>query len=214
VDKEPQPRYCGDEFHQADALEWLDAMLPTSGALRELAAIHASPPCQRWSSITGVTGRPEDHPDLITPTRELLCETGLPYVIENVPMARRELRDPISLCGVALCPSIVKGGQRFVLRRHRLFETSFPILVPPCACSRLAGTVLGVYGGGTRQDTRAEANPGGGNTRKANLAQGQALMQMPWANRKELTQAIPPAYTELIGHQLMQHIEAQLKGAA
>src|SRR4051812_17294288 len=92
VDISPQPNYCGDGFIQVDAIDFLEYgadALPYT-----IHAIHASPPCQRWSSKTR---NPENHPDLITPMRELLEETGLPYVIENVP--RSPLVNPIQLCG-------------------------------------------------------------------------------------------------------------------
>src|SRR5262245_32328515 len=117
VDIAPQPNYPFT-FGEADALEYLKwIVLPSLGA-RKFAAIHASPPCQRWSTKTR---NPERHPDLIEPVRVLLESTGLPYVIENVPDA--PLRDPVQLCG----SSFGLGVQR-----HRSFETNFPLLVPDC----------------------------------------------------------------------------------
>lgn len=217
VDIRPQSRYCGDEFVQRDALELLRSAI--DGAYRwapdwldQFDAIHASPPCQHYSSITKVSGRSEDHPDLIGPTRELLVIAGLPYVIENVERARTWLRDPTVICGAACGLSIDDGGRRYRLKRHRLFETNWPLMAPRCACHP-SGEVLGVYGGGTRQDTRKRKNLTGGNTNKANRRQAQALMEMPWATREEMNLAVPPAYTELIGHQLMQHIRATRREA-
>lgn len=97
VDLHDQPRYCGDEFAQGDAVDWLRLYLEDGVVLgHELAAIHASPPCPRYSTITPNASRGK-HPDLIAETRELLKATGLPYVIENVVGA--PLHNPIRLCG-------------------------------------------------------------------------------------------------------------------
>jgi len=118
VDIEPQPNYCGDEFEQADALQVLHLLDP-----REFDAIHASPPCQRYSKSTAWRGDRQDHPDLIAPVRDALNETGLPWVIENVRQA------PISACFM-LCGSMFNLG----MRRHRFFETNWAplILTQPC----------------------------------------------------------------------------------
>ncbi len=84
VDIERQPRYCGDQFIQADALEYLTALIE-SGGIAEFDAVHASPPCQGYSATKVL--KPVDHPMLIEDTRRLLQASGLPYVIENVPGA-------------------------------------------------------------------------------------------------------------------------------
>lgn len=211
VDHEPQSHYPF-RFRQADAIRNLRSLLHGGTVdehgeigLDEIDAFHASPPCQRWSPSTVISGDPGAHPDLIELTRDLFEETGKPYVIENVPRAGGELRNPVTLCGAAYCPTIEEDGVRYYLKRHRLFETSFPVLVAPCACSRARGTILGIYGGGTRQASRRDG--GGGNTAKANLAQARSLMGIEWMNRKELTQAIPPAYTEHLGGYLAEHLD-------
>jgi DNA (cytosine-5)-methyltransferase 1 len=115
VDIEPQPNYCGDEFHQADALAF---------PLDEADAIHASPPCQAHSSIAKQqrARRPGayDHPDLVDATRDRLVAAGVPYVIENVVGA--PLLNHVQLCGSSFGLDV---------RRHRLFECSFPVLAPP-----------------------------------------------------------------------------------
>lgn len=212
VDKKPQPRYCGDEFHQADvtnvAYHLRDGWIIDDDFriyLGEFDAVHASPPCQRFSSVTATSGNPEDHPELVAPTRRRLIESGRPYVIENVE--RAPLINPVTMCGAAYCPSIVENGERFRLKRHRLFEASFPVMVSPCMCSSGAGTVLGLYGGGTRLDRSPDANPGGGNTAKANAAQGRALMGIDWMTRDEMCQAIPPSYTRHIGEYLLASLD-------
>jgi DNA (cytosine-5)-methyltransferase 1 len=205
VDIEPQPHYPF-RFVCADALtilEWVvrDGSFIAGCRAVEPVAVHASPPCQASSSLRALSPHIQ-YPELIPPTRELLVELGLPYVIENVVGAK--LHNPVTICGTTYCPTIVDDGKRYRIQRHRLFETNFPVMVEPCTCSPGRGTVLGIYGGGTRQDTRAEANPGGGNTSKANKAQASALMGIDWMTRTEMCQAIPPAYTEAIGAYLMR----------
>src|SRR6201986_750351 len=96
VDIEPQPNYPF-EFVQADALNfawmWSDAY----------DAIHASPPCQHDTTMNNrYPDAAARHPDLIGPTKELLRQIGLPFVVETVGGARRKLNHPIVLCARAL----------------------------------------------------------------------------------------------------------------
>ncbi len=186
VDLAPQPHYPF-EFIQADALIVLGALNDGAYYEERIDAIHASPPCQLWSSTTPDRS---EHVDLITPLRPLLEATGLPYVIENVPGA--PLVNPVVLCGSSFGLKV---------RRHRLFETNWPLLVPPCSHGQ-QGQPVGVYGEGSSKGQKRG--------RKAdNEAEVLAVMEMPWADRAGATQAIPPAYTELIGHQLMSHLKAR-----
>ena len=113
VDIEPQPKYPF-QFVQADALEYLAA----HG--HEFDFIHASPPCQGYSHLTPAKNK-ADHERMIPAVRELMIKTGKPWVIENVAGARKELRDPVMLC-----------GSMFGLRtqRHSFFETSRPVTAP------------------------------------------------------------------------------------
>lgn len=194
VDIKPQKHYPF-EFHQADALEYL------AEHGREFDAIHASPPCQAYSVLTKQWGRSKSHPDLVGPTRDILIGLRLPYVIENVEGA--PLVNPIKLCGT----SFGLGSGTRELRRHRLFELGwFEILmVPPCAHGTRPQTitVVGGAGGKSRRDTR-DGKP------FANTADRLEAMGTPWMNGSEVVEAIPPAYTEWIGRQLM----AQLHRAA
>ena len=190
VDLYEQPDYPFD-FWQGDALalfyseEWADK--------HDLFhAVHASPPCQFFSAATPEAARSR-YRDLLTPMRSLIRRTGLPYVIENVERARPAMHDPVTICGSSL-------GLR--VRRHRLFETNWPLIVPPCAHGQ-QGQPVGVYGEGSSKSQKRG--------RKADTeAEVLAVMEMPWTDRKGATQAIPPAYTELIGHQLLQHLEARV----
>ncbi len=185
VDIRPQPNYPF-EFVQADLSQGLDIE-------GDFDAVHASPPCQRWTRSKNA----EQHPDLIWPTRAQLETTGLPYVIENV------VRAPLLIAAV-LCGS--SFGLR--VRRHRAFETSFPLgLVPPCA--HTGHEFITVAGGGPNPASfnRGPNATGGPDRKPRNLADALGALGVDWKmTRAEANEAIPPAYTELIGHQLLQHI--------
>ena len=119
VDSEPQPRYPF-EFHQADALEFLDDLdIHGNGWGGSFDVIHASPPCQRYAAVTRWRGDHLDHPDLLGPTFELLTAMSIPWIVENVPEA---IPDPdLMLCGSMF---------NLTVRRHRHFRSSLP-LTPP-----------------------------------------------------------------------------------
>lgn len=198
VDVAPQPSYPFP-FVQADALEFLrDVLRREPGTIAD--AVHASPPCQAHvrglSAVNRSLGRSVRYVDLIAPTRDLLVELGLPYVIENVVGA--PLIDPVQLCGSSF---------GLDLRRHRLFECSFPALVPPCAHgwqtprfrsldARLhargkLASVVGVHG---------HLNYAGERELR------ERAMGIDWMAPDELAESIPPAYTECLGEQLRAHV--------
>lgn len=179
VDNRPQPRYPF-AFHQGDALEFV------AKHGREYDAIVASPPCQGYSATRTLWRR--DHPKLLATVRAALRATGRPYVIENVEGARKEMIGPVMLCGAAFGLKVY---------RHRLFECSYFLLVPPHGAHR--SKVL---------NRRYAADwdgfvtvTGGGNSTKAIAARA---MGIDWMTRDELSQAIPPAYTEFIGAALIR----------
>ena len=184
VDNRPQPHYCGDEFVQADALEYAAA----HG--REFDAIHASPPCQAYSTFTPLTYR-RNHADLIASTRELLQVTGKPYVIENVGGARYLLNNPFMLCG-----SMVG----LPIWRHRYFELwpSILLLVPPCRHD-FKPVLITDHGG-------PNANGPGKPRKRTPVSVKRDAIGIDWMTEAELTEAIPPAYTFYIGTQLMQRL--------
>lgn len=191
VDRNPQPSYPFT-FVQADAVTY-----PLDG----FDAYHASPPCQRWSSNTPVSGDPMSHPDLITPLRERFKDTGKLYVIENVP--RAPLLHPVLLCGVERGLRLGK----YVLRRHRLFEANWSLWSRGCGCYRGDGVTLGVYGGGTSTKER-NPNTKGGRPYKGRGDERKRIMGMEWcATNAEVNEAIPPAYTEWIGKQLLAALD-------
>lgn len=183
VDIRRQPNYPFP-FVQGDAIH-----PPVD--LARFDAIHASPPCQRYSAITPTKIR-DQHPDLYEPTRDLLVANGRPWVIENV------MGSPYRQ-GAVLCGSMF--GKRF--RRHRMFEASFAMLTPSCD-HRGQGPVVGVYGHGGRVDwTKSDASRG----QMAPTKAFGPLMDMDWAHWREVAQAVPPVYTEFVGAFLMDALE-------
>ena len=200
VDIKPQPRYPF-EFWQQDALWTLEEQNKIGEEWGwKFDAIHASPPCQAHTALA-VMWNAREHENLIPQTRELLEATGLPYVIENVEGA--PLNEPVRICGA----SVGLGTATHELRRHRLFETNWSLMVPPCAHS--GRPTLGVYGDHARDRRRSRSVENGQFRAAEGLAMAREAFDMPWGNWRELSQAIPPTYTELIGHQLLAHIRAE-----
>jgi DNA (cytosine-5)-methyltransferase 1 len=196
VDIRPQPNYPF-EFVQDDALGVLsdpDSWLKTKRGVQYFDAIHASPPCQLFSAYQRANKRQGEHQNLIPVTRELLEGTRLPYVIENVPGA--PLKDPITVCGVSA------GLQ---VRRHRLFESNVSLMAPPCACG---GWQPARFDRGSRHIRPNDRRTVAVGEWRIPLSIQEKAMGIDWMTMPELSQAIPPAYTELIGHQLMQHVKA------
>lgn len=188
VDIEPQPNYPF-EFHHADALTF-----PLDG----FDAAHASPPCPAYSTMTN--RRPSRQPKLIGPVRDMLAATALPYVIENVAGARRYMRSPLMLHG---------GHFGLGVYRPRLFESNVMLMAPtPASPPKNAAAVYG-KNDGRRIWTRTD----GSELRAASLQEARVAMGMPWATWNGVREAIPPAYTEHIGHQLISFVEHQLADA-
>lgn len=163
-------------------------------------AIHASPPCQFASEITP---DPSRHLNLIPATRDLLLASGRPFVIENVDGAKAHLREPVMLCG----SMFGLGTATHRLERHRWFEVH-GFTLPRPACAHDGRPVIGVYGGHAR-DRGGKARSGGktGVTRdfvgQSQLALAREALGMNWGTLGELSEAIPPAYTEWIGRHLL-----------
>lgn len=183
VDIEPQPNYPF-EFIQADWFEYMREHW------REYDAFHISPPCQRYSEQTNPAYK-DKHPDLIAPSRRLLLETGRPYVIENVEGALKELISPIKLCGTMF---------GLPIWRHRLFECpSIPFFfVPPC--KHIGRPILITGMGSTPRKDK------GGVRYKSPVAEKRTAIGIDWMTTEEITEAIPPAFTEFIGKHLMAHL--------
>lgn len=180
VDIKPQPRYPFT-FVLGDALRYA----AEHGS--EFDAIHASPPCQAYSVTKNFTSK-RDHPDLLALTRTRLQTTGKPWVIENVPGA--PMTAHYRLCGCLF------GLKR--LRRIRWFETSWTGFQfdGPHVHQKDVITVAG-------HDVPSHQRKFG---RSVTLDERKAAMGIDWMGRDELGQAIPPAYTEFVGLQLLTEI--------
>jgi DNA (cytosine-5)-methyltransferase 1 len=159
-------------------------------------AIHASPPCQNYSVTKAL--HTNEHAELIEPVRRLLARIGRPYVIENVEGARSSMINPVRLCGSSFGLDV---------RRHRLFETSWPVgLVPPCA-HYLQPEPIDITGTGGPA-AREPGQNGGIHRKPRNLAHARDAIGIDWMSRRELSQAIPPTYTQFIGEQLLAALNA------
>ena len=183
----PQPHYPY-EFVLADAMTY-----PLDG----FDVIHASPPCQAYSWVTPKRAK-SHHLDLLGLTRNRLANYS--YVIENVVGARNRMRDPVMLCGTMFGLKVI---------RHRLFECSWGIVWPPATCAHNGYVSHGDY-----------AAVYGHNSRGPRIGKGQRLpkptkeapawskaMAIDWMTLKELTQAVPPAYSEYLGKQMLKAME-------
>lgn len=178
VDINPQPHYCGDAFHQADALTF-----PLDG----YDFIWASPPCQRFSQQCRCRpGLNAIYPDLIAPMRDRLAKQPAPFVIENVKGA--PLLHPIMLCGTMF---------GLELYRHRYFECSFQARQPAHAAHTKRASRAGHWQPGTIVSVA-------GHCHLIQLA--RRAMGIDWTNRDELDEAIPPAYARFIGEQAIQFL--------
>lgn len=186
VDIKPQAHYPF-RLHIGDVLE------STPSVIRfHFDAIHASPPCQGYTTMNNRRGL-DNTPRLIGPVRELLEATGLPYVIENVEGAKRHMRNPIRLHG---------GHFGIGVYRPRFFESNIPLVAPPKAPRPMNAAAVYGKNDGRRVWTRKD----GTELRCASLDEARAAMEMPWADWDGVREAIPPAYTEYIGRQLLAHL--------
>lgn len=193
VDIEPMPRYPFT-FVQMDALEFLRKY-----GFQGFSAVHASPPCQAHSDLQKQSKI--SYPDFIGPTRAAFHTADIPWVIENVEGA--PLIAPVQLCGAA------HDFPELRVIRHRLFETSFPAVGTPCPRKH---PLVFTYDqrkphfGVLNQDTSYVQVTGGGNCTVDNA---RDAMGIPWMTKKEINEAIPPAYAKWIGLQIPLSPRAQ-----
>lgn len=197
VDIRPQPRYPF-EFHQHDALTF-----PIDG----FDFIWASPPCQGYSSHVSSRSsqftptRGKDEPRLISDMRDRLSASSALWAIENVMGARSELRAVTLLCGVMF---------GLPISRHRLIETNFLILSPPHPSCRGAAKAFAEERGWEHRDMTVT-----GKGRRSGTSERWAeIMGIDWPMAQhEMSEAIPPAYSEFIGRAAIAHIESMRDAA-
>ncbi len=185
VDIVDRPRYPF-AFERADAMTF---------DLRDFPFIWASPPCQGYTALRHAPGA-KGAPRLIAVVRDRLIASGAAYVIENVEEARLDMLNPIMLCGCMFG----LGAQGCRLQRRRLFECSFPVKMPPCTCASDSRPVIGIYGGHAR---RRAASAGGRGTRDVwiggHKAAASEALGIDWMTLAEMSEAVPPAYSEFLG---------------
>lgn len=195
--------------------------------------IFAGPPCQAFSTTAplrtshkqlrevnpGKNYTSEAHPpaNLIAFTRALINNAytngiDTPFVIENVPGSQDELiKDrTIQLCGSS-------APFRLRVRRHRLFEHSKHLELHGTVCDHgwqddhkpyvtqdnTPTGVLSVYGTSAKGVTHA--------AQKRQLDQSQTDLQrvamgIDWMSARDLSQAIPPAFTNFLGLQVIPQL--------
>lgn len=154
--------------------------------------VWASPPCQAHSLLRHRVDKEYDC--LIEKTRQKLVESGKPYIIENVVGA--PLLNPVMVCGSAL---------HLDVRRHRIFESNLPLLGTLCRHD-IQPDPIDVSGQGYFQYSERKKKTGGKCRKPKSLSDCRQIMDMPWASRIEISQAIPPAFSEYLGLQVRTHI--------
>lgn len=194
VDINRQPNYLY-QFVRCDALEYLQRYG------HEFDFIHASPPCQAHTQLKRMHKNDpaylERHVDLIADTRRLLQASGKPYVIENVPGA--PLLNPIVLC-----------GSQFGLKvyRHRLFESNV-MLFQPSHIPHDDKTPSAGRGASPKGFISVAGNGGAQGLDVPYLEYVSRAMGIGWMSRAEISQAVPPVFTEYIGKQIMRYLAQQ-----
>jgi len=175
------------EFHQADAFTY-----PLTG----FDVIHASPPCQHYSSCRNYPScQKKTYPDLIAATRALLIDSGAIYIIENVKGS--PLINPNKLTGTMF-------GLK--MHRERWFESNVFFFTPEHR--GLAGERLGKRGFVCMAGCGDGGRMGLPKDHRTKAA-WQLASGINWMTMYEMTQAIPPAYTEWIGLQLITRLSSQ-----
>ena len=180
VDIEEQPRYPFG-FYQGDVLDM------SIRQLKDADFIWASPPCQAFTAYKRRKNHVKLKENLIPTVREMLKQSGKPYVIENVGGA--PLINPVKLCGSMFGLDV---------QRHRYFESNFPIGQPKCDHTKWKPRFAPAT---NRKNKRKTVEVG---VWRIPLSVQQKAMGIDWMNLRELSQAIPPAYSEYIAKEFLK----------
>jgi len=184
IDIKPQSNYPFN-FIQADALSYL------TEHWESFTHIHASPPCQLYTNATAkhrsVGKIYSDLQDYITPFLETIPQ---PSVIENV--LQSPIRADLTLRGDMFGLKVIRR-RKFQLNNWFMMQP----LKPQLRGQVLTGDFVSVFG-------KEHSAPNGarlkGFEEQTILESWKYAMKMPWTTKvKELSEAIPPAYTNYIG---------------
>lgn len=200
----PFPSLCADAMETLARLTAGERLVFSDGqnyGLENIAAIHASPPCQ-WISVASRVHRNNGkvYPELLMATRFKLACMGKPYVLENVPPAKHYMYSPVELCGSMFDLGVI---------RHRCFEASVPLNAPEHQrhIGKIGdGHLFSVAGGAGRWKSWGTVYR---NVSKGTREEWSNAMGIDWMNRDELTQAIPPAYCKFLGTQLFAYLRKE-----
>lgn len=156
--------------------------------------VWASPPCQAHCALKHLH-KEKQYECFIDRTRDKLKAWGGPYIIENVPGA--PLLNPVQLCGSSFDLKV---------RRHRIFESNIPLIGTQCDHKR-QGNPIDVSGTGGRRVNRRKGDHGGSCNKPRDYIEAQQAMGIDWMVRKEIAQAIPPAYSKFLGEQVLDYLK-------
>ncbi len=190
ADVEPQPEYPYACFQ-------VDVTTLMSSALRRFDFVWASPPCQAFTAYKRRPGHVAPALNLIPHVRSLLRAAGVPYVIENVPGA--PLENPVTLCGSMFGLDV---------KRHRIFECSFPVTPPPCR----HGIWTARFPQATNRTNKRKTVEVGVYRIPLETQRWAMGVDRPVSLGK-LSQMVPPAYAEWLGLQARAHIMTQRRAA-
>jgi hypothetical protein len=147
-----------------------------------------------------------DHDKSVGRTRTVLWMADATEILHEFALVcgheahrRAPMRTDLLLCGSQFSLDVA---------RHRLFESSVEIFALRPSC-RHASLLITVYGDGTPSWIRAKRRRMGlpPDQTKKKMQDG---MGIDWMTRAELCQAIPPAYTEFIGRQMLAALHRSL----